>query len=71
MPRTKSFDKVETLGKAREVFWQNDYHGIPPRDILEGAGVSRSGPWGLTKNLKPGLDKKAAADIIRITLSVL
>ncbi|HXB06439.1 MAG TPA: TetR/AcrR family transcriptional regulator [Puia sp.] len=27
--------------------------------------------WGLTTNLKLGLDKKAAADIVRITLSIL
>ena len=42
MPRTKSFDEVETLDKAKEVFWQNGYNGTPPQDILEGTGLSRS-----------------------------
>lgn len=42
MPRTKSFDEVETLDKAKEVFWQKGYNGTPPQDILEGTGLSRS-----------------------------
>ena len=42
MPRTKSFDEVKTLDKAKEVFWQNGYNGTPPQDILEGTGLSRS-----------------------------
>jgi TetR/AcrR family transcriptional repressor of nem operon len=42
MPRTKSFDEVETLDKAKDVFWQKGYNGTPPQDILEGTGLSRS-----------------------------
>lgn len=42
MPRTKSFDEVETLDKAMNVFWQKGYNGTPPQDILEGTGLSRS-----------------------------
>jgi TetR/AcrR family transcriptional repressor of nem operon len=42
MPRTKSFDEVETLDKAKEVFWQKGFNGTPPQDILEGTGLSRS-----------------------------
>ena len=42
MPRTKSFDEIETLDKARDVFWEKGYNGTPPQDILDGTGLSRS-----------------------------
>lgn len=42
MPRTKSFDELETLDKARNVFWEKGYNGTPPQDILDGTGLSRS-----------------------------
>ena len=42
MPRTKSFDQIEVLDKATDLFWQQGYHGTPPQDILDGTGLSRS-----------------------------
>jgi TetR/AcrR family transcriptional repressor of nem operon len=42
MPRTKSFDELETLDKARDLFWEKGYNGTPPQDILDGTGLSRS-----------------------------
>ena len=42
MPRTKSFDELQTLDKARDVFWEKGFNGTPPQDILDGTGLSRS-----------------------------
>ena len=42
MPRTKSFDELTTLDKAKEIFWEKGYNGTPPQDILDGTGLSRS-----------------------------
>lgn len=42
MPRTKSFDEVEILDKATDLFWEQGYNGTPPQDILDGTGLSRS-----------------------------
>ena len=42
MPRTKSFDQVEVLDKAMDLFWQQGYNGTPPQTILDGTGLSRS-----------------------------
>jgi TetR/AcrR family transcriptional regulator, transcriptional repressor for nem operon len=42
MPRTKSFDEVEVLDKATDLFWAQGYNGTPPQTILDGTGLSRS-----------------------------
>src|SRR5580704_16965603 len=42
MPRTKSFDELEILDKATDLFWSQGYNGTPPQDILDGTGLSRS-----------------------------
>jgi TetR/AcrR family transcriptional repressor of nem operon len=42
MPRTKSFDEVEVLDKATDLFWARGYNGTPPQTILDGTGLSRS-----------------------------
>ncbi|HWB94586.1 MAG TPA: TetR/AcrR family transcriptional regulator [Puia sp.] len=42
MPRTKSFDQVEILDKATDLFWQQGYNATPPQTILDGTGLSRS-----------------------------
>jgi TetR/AcrR family transcriptional repressor of nem operon len=42
MPRTKSFDEMEVLDKATDLFWAHGYNGTPPQTILDGTGLSRS-----------------------------
>ena len=42
MPRTKSFDELDILDKATDLFWAQGYNGTPPQDILDGTGLSRS-----------------------------
>ena len=42
MPRTKSFDEIEVLERATDLFWALGYNGTPPQTILDGTGLSRS-----------------------------
>ena len=42
MPRTKSFDEMEVLERATDLFWALGYNGTPPQTILDGTGLSRS-----------------------------
>lgn len=42
MPRTKSFDEIEVLERATDLFWTLGYNGTPPQTILDGTGLSRS-----------------------------
>lgn len=42
MPRTKSFDELEVLERATDLFWALGYNGTPPQTILDGTGLSRS-----------------------------
>ena len=42
MPRTKSFNEIEVLERATDLFWALGYNGTPPQTILDGTGLSRS-----------------------------
>src|ERR1700754_3227624 len=39
MPRTRSFDETEVVGRAMELFWTNGYAGPSVPDLIERLGV--------------------------------
>lgn len=43
MPRTKEYDPVEVLDRAKNVFWRQGYHATSMEDLVEGMGISRYG----------------------------
>jgi TetR/AcrR family transcriptional repressor of nem operon len=42
MPKTKQFDEIEVLKKAKEVFWLKGYNGTSMDDLVQATGLSRS-----------------------------
>src|SRR5580698_1865385 len=39
--RPRSFDEMEALGKATQVFWSKGYDGVTIDDLVAGMGVGR------------------------------
>ncbi len=42
MPRTKQFDRQETLQKAVELFWTKGFHATSMQDIVDSLGINRA-----------------------------
>lgn len=42
MPKTKQFDEVTVLEKARNVFWEKGYNGTSMDELVKATGLSRS-----------------------------
>ncbi|HLG41352.1 MAG TPA: TetR/AcrR family transcriptional regulator [Chitinophagaceae bacterium] len=42
MPKTKQFDEIVVLDKARDVFWKKGYNGTSIDDLVQATGLSRS-----------------------------
>jgi TetR/AcrR family transcriptional regulator, transcriptional repressor for nem operon len=42
MPKTKQFDEMEVLERARNVFWKKGYNGTSIDELVQATGLSRS-----------------------------
>lgn len=42
MPRTKQFDRDETLHKAMELFWEKGYYDTSVQDLVDHLGINRA-----------------------------
>src|SRR4030095_3759994 len=42
MPKTKQFDEVKVLNKAKDLFWKKGYNGTSIDELVQATGLSRS-----------------------------